>query len=93
MTPTQQSPTVVVALVTYRRIDELRHTLPLVLDQVGAAPFPARVLVVDNDPDGSAEAVIRGLRATIPSATCANRTRASPPPATGRSTPRPRTTC
>ena len=45
----------VVAMLTYRRPRELDIGLPLVLDQVRALDgIAGAVLIVDNDPDGSA---------------------------------------
>lgn len=50
---------VVVAVLTYRRPDDLAELVPLLREQVGRADREASVLVVDNDPDG-------GARATVP---------------------------
>jgi hypothetical protein len=58
---------VVVAVPTFRRPDDLRALLPMLLDhvrEVSAAPgswYRADVLVVDNDPEGSAAAVVAGF--------------------------------
>jgi succinoglycan biosynthesis protein ExoM len=52
-------PRIVVAIVTYRRPDDLALALQAVRAQVEASPVPAAVLVVDNDPERSAEAVVR----------------------------------
>jgi len=52
---------VVVAVLTYRRPDDLAAVLPLLVEQAGACEPPARVLVVDNDPAGSARAHVEGL--------------------------------
>ena len=55
--------TVVVGVPTYRRPDDLVELLPLLLGQ--ADDLPGRrvdVLVVDNEPAGSARAVVDGLR-------------------------------
>ena len=41
----------VVAVLTYRRVDELLGLLPELVRQTGRLDPPARVLVVDNDPD------------------------------------------
>ncbi|WP_196250675.1 glycosyltransferase family 2 protein [Cellulomonas sp. JZ18] len=46
-----------VAVVTYRRPRQLAVLLDAVLPQVGDVQPPARVLVVDNDPQGGARAV------------------------------------
>ncbi len=45
---------VVVAVLTYRRTDELLRLLPELVRQTGLVDPPARVLVVDNDPGASA---------------------------------------
>lgn len=51
---------VVVGVATFRRADELARLLPALLEQVhDLAPHRARVVVVDNDPDRSADAVLR----------------------------------
>ncbi|MBM9476852.1 glycosyltransferase [Nakamurella flavida] len=56
-----RDPAVVVALASYRRADELAHTLPLILEQLETASWPGRVLVVDNDPEGTARPVVDAL--------------------------------
>lgn len=45
---------VTVAVLTYRRPDDLRALLPLLADQAAGCPAQVTVLVVDNDPDGQA---------------------------------------
>lgn len=45
---------VTVAVVTYRRPDDLRAVLPMLLAQLADVDGHAEVLVVDNDPDGGA---------------------------------------
>lgn len=45
---------VVVAVATYRRPDDLSAILPLLVAQAADSAHRARVLVVDNDPDGGA---------------------------------------
>jgi glycosyltransferase involved in cell wall biosynthesis len=62
------TPEVVVAMLTYRRPDELRTGLPHLLRQAAALAPAARVLVVDNDPAGTAVDVVRG---TVVDGTCA----------------------
>lgn len=56
---------VVVAVLTYRRPEDLRDVLPVVAAQcavlTGTGDRPARVLVVDNDPAGTAAPVVAGL--------------------------------
>lgn len=51
--------TITVALLTFRRPDDLDALLPLLRQQVGRVPG-SRVVVVDNDPDGSAASRLRG---------------------------------
>lgn len=47
---------VAIAVLTYRRPGELARVLPLLVDQAGAVRPAAEVIVVDNDPAGSARA-------------------------------------
>jgi succinoglycan biosynthesis protein ExoM len=56
---------VTVAVPTYRRPDDLRAVLPLLLAQARGAGggYTADVLVVDNDPEGTGAAVVRELAA------------------------------
>jgi glycosyltransferase involved in cell wall biosynthesis len=55
-------PRVVVGLPTFRRPDGLRRILPPLIEQVRALSVAqARVVVVDNDPAGSAEPVVAAL--------------------------------
>jgi succinoglycan biosynthesis protein ExoM len=51
---TAAAPDVVVALPTFRRPVELARILPEVVEQAGKLDPPARVVVIDNDPDGGA---------------------------------------
>lgn len=44
----------VIAVLTYKRPEDLAVALPRLLAQARSAPMPAQVLVVDNDPDGGA---------------------------------------
>ncbi|GGL87418.1 glycosyltransferase [Nakamurella endophytica] len=53
------SPPVVVAMLTYRRPDDLEAAVPAVLEQARAVEPPATLLVVDNDPAGSARQVLQ----------------------------------
>lgn len=46
--------TATVAVLTYRRPDDLAELLPLLLAEADRATVDAEVLVVDNDPDGGA---------------------------------------
>jgi succinoglycan biosynthesis protein ExoM len=57
-----------VSVLTFRRDDDLRALLPMLLEQLddaapldGSSRFRAEVLVVDNDPAGGAESVVRQL--------------------------------
>ncbi|WP_171586375.1 glycosyltransferase [Arthrobacter sp. 260] len=51
----------VIAVLTFRRPRELARLLPLLQRQAATSPLPTSVLVVDNDPDRSAEPVVLGL--------------------------------
>jgi len=46
--------TVVLAVLTYKRPDDLNAILPRLVDQLSAANVPGSVLVVDNDPEAAA---------------------------------------
>jgi succinoglycan biosynthesis protein ExoM len=48
-----------IAVLTYQRNDDLLELLPLLVAQLGERP--GEVLVVDNDPDGSAASTVTGL--------------------------------
>lgn len=54
--PEWAGPRVVVAVLTYRRPEQLRRVLPLLADQARALTPPGAVLVIDNDPDAGAAA-------------------------------------
>lgn len=49
---------IVISLATFRRPHELRAILPTLDAQASAAPFPARIVVVDNDPDAGAREIV-----------------------------------
>lgn len=51
----------VVAVLTYRRPDDLGAILPLLIDQVERVDLPASVLVVDNDAAGTGAAAASAL--------------------------------
>jgi glycosyltransferase involved in cell wall biosynthesis len=53
-----------IAVLTFRRPDELERLVPLLFEQIQASGLPFSVLVVDNDPDGSAEPVLNELART-----------------------------
>ncbi|RLP68957.1 glycosyltransferase family 2 protein [Mycetocola reblochoni] len=54
----------VVAVLTYRRPREISAILPALVAQLGTVPegWGARVLVIDNDPDGGAEETVDAVR-------------------------------
>ncbi|MCL2465738.1 MAG: glycosyltransferase [Micrococcales bacterium] len=52
---------VVVAMLTYQRPDDLVRAVPAFAAELATVAGPARLLVVDNDPDGSAGATVAGL--------------------------------
>ncbi|MCU1658270.1 MAG: glycosyl transferase family 2 [Pseudonocardiales bacterium] len=52
---------VLIAVITYRRTADLATALPLVLREAASVSPAADVLVVDNDPNGSARDVVRML--------------------------------
>ncbi|MGY1705448.1 glycosyltransferase family 2 protein [Geodermatophilus sp. SYSU D00697] len=60
---------VTIAVPTYRRPDDLRALLPMLLEQAGEVAvasggrYAVDVLVVDNDPDGGAAATVAGVGA------------------------------
>lgn len=56
-----QPPRVAITLATYRRPDGLADILPALLEQVAsvAGIAEASVIVIDNDPDGGAEEMVR----------------------------------
>lgn len=56
-----EGPKVVVAVLTYRRPDDLAAVLPELVRQADDLDLPARVLVVDNDPQASAEESVRSV--------------------------------
>ncbi|MEW1957299.1 glycosyltransferase [Kineococcus sp. NPDC059986] len=59
MTGSTPPPRVLVAVLTFRRVEELSRLLPVLVGQAESATAArARVLVVDNDPAGSAEPVV-----------------------------------
>ena len=71
MTDTTPAETVVIAVLTYRRPQDIALALPrLAAQAVGArtpdAPAAARVLVVDNDPDASAREAVHAAAAQTP---------------------------
>ncbi len=57
-------PSVVVAVLTYRRPRDLAEILPLLADQAASLDREAAVLVVDNDPAGGAADLVAQHRGT-----------------------------
>lgn len=51
----------VIAMLTYKRPDDLAQALPPLLAQAARASLPAQVLVVDNDPDGGARTAVSDI--------------------------------
>lgn len=51
-----RAPTVAIAVLTYRRPQDLQDVVPAVLDQIAGSGLDATLLVIDNDPDGAAMA-------------------------------------
>lgn len=54
--------TVTIAVLTYRRPQDLRESLPLLVHQLSTVSWPGEVLVVDNDPAASARMAVASLR-------------------------------
>jgi len=52
---------VVVAMLTYRRPDDLVKAVPAFVAELGTVERDGRLLVVDNDPDGSAATAVAGF--------------------------------
>lgn len=62
MTRTEQDHSVsgvVIALLTFRRNDDLDELLPMLVDQAGGIPEPVSITVIDNDPDGGAREAVQ----------------------------------
>ncbi len=55
------NPSVVIAVLTYQRPEDLQLALPRLLQQADSATMEATVLVVDNDPHGSARKSVQDL--------------------------------
>jgi glycosyltransferase involved in cell wall biosynthesis len=55
--------TATLAMATFRRPHHVRRIVPLLLKEAAAAPVPVRVVVVDNDPDGTARPLVEGTGA------------------------------
>lgn len=52
---------VTIAVLTYRRPDDLAAILPMLVDQARRASSPTRILVIDNDPAGGARGYVETL--------------------------------
>lgn len=59
-TSTSRTTSAVVAIVTYRRLGDLDAAIAAVLVDAASVDHPVAVLVVDNDPEGSARPVVAG---------------------------------
>ncbi|WP_240675528.1 glycosyltransferase family 2 protein [Cellulomonas endophytica] len=59
--PEGADPTVVVAMLTYRRPEDLAAAVPAFLAAVAGAAADVRLLVVDNDPAGSGRDVVAAV--------------------------------
>ncbi len=51
---------VTVAIITYRRPDDLAAAIPAVLAQIHGLTGPAELLIIDNDPDAGARRTVAG---------------------------------
>ena len=58
--PTNELPSLVIAALTFNRPDALGHLIPILIDQLASVEDQAQgeVLIVDNDPDGSARLAV-----------------------------------
>ena len=56
---------VTIAMLTYQRPEDLAEAIPPLVDQAQGARFPTTVLVIDNDPDGSAMPMAANYDAAI----------------------------
>lgn len=52
---------VTIAVLTYRRPDDLAAVLPRLTEQASGASEPTRILVIDNDPAGGARTLVESL--------------------------------
>lgn len=51
----------VVAMLTFRRPDDVRAAVPAFLAELGTVDLPAELLVVDNDPDAGARSTVEAV--------------------------------
>ena len=63
--PPTRPPTVLIAVLTYRRPDDLAALLPQLIQQASGAGRDTSVLVVDNDPAASARAACTGYHPAV----------------------------
>ena len=56
---TGRTPSVAIVVLTYQRPGDLAQILPALMSQARTLDPPAAVMVVDNDPAGSAERIVR----------------------------------
>lgn len=66
MSTARDETTLVVAVLTYRRPDDLAAVLPALAAQARSIDPPAHLLVVDNDPAGGAAAQVLAFAAATP---------------------------
>lgn len=55
---------VVIAVLTYKRPEDIGVALPRLLEQAASATMDCSVLVIDNDPSGSARSMVESFNAT-----------------------------
>ncbi|MHA7277744.1 glycosyltransferase family 2 protein [Arthrobacter sp. Hz1] len=63
--PDTDAESVVIAILTYRRPEDLAATLPELVSQALSSTVPATILVVDNDPDAGARGLIHQYDGTL----------------------------
>lgn len=56
---------VVIAVLTYKRPEDIGVALPRLLEQAESASMPCTVLVIDNDPEGSARSMVESFQSPI----------------------------
>src|SRR5690554_1623973 len=58
MTPMPALPSVTIAVLTFKRPEDISEALPQLVDQVDRYSVEGRVLVIDNDPQASARQIV-----------------------------------
>ena len=53
-----------VAVLTYRRLDDLAELLPQLIEQTATVPYDVGVAVIDNDPEATARSLVEQFAAT-----------------------------